>query len=113
MLNYFKNSRAPDFWKEWVVKDNGELLWMVWVTEWDINVYNAVFDIHFDWMRCIDELTWCDLYGYHDLRINVACFYDACIIICWFGSFPLCGSELAEPIDLPGGWGSEVGFLTQ
>ena len=30
-----------------------------------------------------------------------------------YGSFPLCGSELAEPIDLPGFRGSEAGFLTQ
>ena len=30
-----------------------------------------------------------------------------------YGSFPLCGSEPVEPIDLPGGWGSEAGFLTQ
>src|ERR1044072_9911134 len=48
----------------------------------------------------------------HIPLIDVACFYDACISIV-YGSFPLCGSELAEPINLPGFRGSEARFLTQ
>ena len=82
MGNYYEWSELPD-----------ELLMLAML----------YLDIHYDWMRYVDELALCDICWYHDLSSNVACFCDACINICWFGSFPLCGSEFAEPIDLPGG----------
>ena len=48
----------------------------------------------------------------HIPLIDVACFYGVCISII-IGSFPLCGNELAEPINLPGSRSSEARFLTQ